>query len=86
MYKRIFITFLIFFAPIALVEQHKNTESSKLAMKKFNMIEKTNLYFVDSIFEANKENSIEIRNCWEEGDLPSQKRYCSSSDNFINNL
>lgn len=38
------------------------------------------------LFEADQENSIEIKNYWEEGDLLSQKRYCSSNEKFFHNF
>ena len=45
----------------------------------------SNLHLIDSLFEANERNSIAKKNCWEEGDILSQKRYCSySKKNFHN--
>ena len=86
MFKKIIITLLIFFAPIAVIENHKKEKSSQIHIKNSDMIKKNNLKLVESLFDANEENSIEIKNCWEEGDLESQKRYCSSNDNFFQNF
>tara|TARA_Y100001968_G_C19362319_1_gene720490 strand:+ start:160 stop:351 length:192 start_codon:yes stop_codon:yes gene_type:complete len=44
-----------------------------------------NYHLMDKLFEANEENSIEIKKCWEVGDLLSQKRYCSSSEKYFHN-
>ena len=50
------------------------------------MIDKNNLDQINNLFEANEEKSIEIKNCWEEGDLLSQKRYCSSNEKYFHNF
>ena len=47
------------------------------------MIKKNFLHGVDHLFEANEEKSIEIKNCWVEGDLASKKRYSSSEEKFF---
>ena len=47
------------------------------------MIEKINLKLINSLFETNEENIITINNCWEEGDLLSEKQYCFSRKNFF---
>ena len=85
MYKKIIFTLLFFLAPIAFVEQLKNDSSSQIINNKFNLIKKNNLHLKDNFFEDD-ENRIELKNCWEEGDLLSQKRYCSSNENFFQSL
>ena len=50
------------------------------------MIEKINLKLINSLFETNEENIITINNCWEEGDLLSEKQYCFSSKKFFHNF
>ena len=86
MYKKTILTFLLFLAPIALIEQLNKDSSSQIIRNKYNTIEKNNLYLIDRLFIDDKENSIEIKNCWEEGDLLSQKRYCSSNEKFFHNF
>ena len=81
-YKKTLFTLLLFFAPIAFFEQLEKDNSSQIINNKFDMIEKNNLYLTDSLFKNDK-NKIEIKNCWEEGDLLSQKRYCSSNEKFF---
>ena len=81
--RKIIITFLIFFAPITIIEQHKRENYSQLAIEKFNMNGKRNFHKLDRLFDTYKKNSIEIKGCWEKGDLASQKRYCSSAENFF---
>ena len=89
MYRKFIITFLILFTPIAFFEQHKNDKGSYLeidSIDKFNRIEKNNLKEVDFSFDANESNTVEIKNCWEEEDLASQKRYCLSSEKLFHNF
>ena len=66
MYKELIITFLIFLTPIAIVEQYRTN----------------NIHQVTYLIAANEEFSFEIKNCWEENNLASQKEYCSSDENF----
>ena len=84
MYKKTILTLLLFLAPIALIEQAKHDNSSQINSNKYVRINNDNYHLIDSLFEAN-ENSIEIKNCWEEGDLLSQKRYCSSNETYFHN-
>ena len=81
--RKIIITFLIFFAPIAFIEQHKTDNSSQLAIEKLNMNGKSNFHLSYRLFDINKKNSLEIQSCWEKGDLASQKRYCSTAENLL---
>ena len=83
MSREIIITFLIFFTPIAIIEQYKKDNFSELAIEQFNINRKSNFHLLDSLFDYNKKNSIEIKNCRRKGDLTSQKRYCSSAENFL---
>ena len=86
MYKKTIFTLILFLVPISLIEQTKQNSPSEIISKEYEMIEKNNLHLIDTLFEANDANSIEIKNCWEEGDLLSQKRYCSSDDKYFNNF
>ena len=85
MYKKIIFTLLVFLAPIAFIEQTKNDGSSEIKSKKYVKISNMNHHLNERLFEANVENSIEIKNCWEEGDLLSQKRYCLSNEKYFDN-
>ena len=85
MYKKTIFTLLLFLAPIAFIEQTKHDYFSQINSNKYVKIGNDNYQLIDSLFEANKENSIEIKNCWEEGDLLSQKRYCSSNEKYFHN-
>ena len=95
MYKKILITLLILFTPIAFIEQQKHDKASQLDNEKFNSLNVINTnnhplthllgeLIIADVFIANETNSIEIKYCWKEGDLASQKRYCSSTENFLN--
>ena len=85
MYKKTIFTLLLFLAPIAFIEQAKHDSSSQVNSNKNVKIDNDNYHLVDRLFEANEENSIELKNCWEEGDLLSQKRYCSSNEEYFDN-
>jgi len=85
MYKKTIFTLLLFLAPIAFIEGTKHDHSSQINSNKYIMIGNDNYYLIDRLFEANEENSVEITNCWEEGDLISQKRYCSSNEKYFHN-
>ena len=85
MYKKTIFTLLLFLAPIAFIEQAKHDSSSQVNSNKNVKIDNDNYHLVDRLFEANEENSIELKNCWEEGDLLSQKRYCSSKEEYFDN-
>ena len=78
MYKKTIFTILIFIVPIGLIENHINEKYPIEKTKKLDILNQNNRVFVDDLFAANEQKSIEIKNCWEEGDLASQKRYCSS--------
>ena len=86
MYKKIIFTLLIFLAPIGFIEQNKHNSSSQIISNDYVSIGNINHHLIDRLFEANEENSIELKNCWEEGDLLSQKRYCSSNEKYFHNF
>ena len=86
MYKKTLFTLLLFLAPIALIEQNKQDSSSQIISNEYFRIGNNDSLLIDNLFEANEENSIEIKNCWEEGDLLSQKRYCSSNEKSFHNF
>ena len=85
MYKKTIFTLLLFLAPIAFFEQTKHNSFSQILSNEYVRIGNINHHLIDKLFEANAENSIEIKNCWEEGDLLSQKRYCSSNETYFYN-
>ena len=85
MYKKSLFTLLIFFAPIAFIAQLDKDSKSQIINNKYEMIKKNNLNLTDTLFE-NDENIILIKDCWEKGDLLSQKRYCSSNEKFFHNF
>ena len=76
MYKKIIITFLIFFAPFAIIEQYQKDKSSKLDIEKLNMNKKNNFHSAENLIKANEENGMKIKHYWEEDDFASQKLYC----------
>ena len=86
MYKKIIFTLLLFLAPIGFIEQSKHNSSSQIISDEYFRIGSINHHLVDRLFETNEENSIEIKNCWEEGDLLSQKRYCSNNKKYFHNF
>ena len=86
MYKKTIFASFLFLAPIAFIEQTKNDSSSQIISNEYVRIGNINHHLIDRLFEADEENSIEIKNCWEEGDLLSQKRYCSSSEKYFHNF
>ena len=83
MYKKTIFTMLLFLAPIAFIEQNKYDGSSKVNSNNYVKIGNNNHHLIDRLFKGNEENSIEIKSCWEEGDLLSQKRYCSSNEKYF---
>ena len=85
MYKKIIFTLLLFLTPIAFIEHLKKDSSSQIINRKYDFIGKNKLHLTNSLFEDN-ENRTEINNCWEEGDLLSQKRYCLSNENVFNDF
>ena len=86
MYKKTIFTFLLFLTSIAFLEASKKNSSSQIISNKYDMIENNKFHLIENLFEADPKNSIEIKNCWEEGDLLSQKRYCSSNEKFFHNF
>ena len=88
MTKNIILTTFIFFIPIAFLE-HKTPQSLSLLRNKniHNVNEiKKNYSQPATSFSSSKQNIIEIKSCWEKGDLASQKRYCSSSQKTLEDL
>ena len=86
MYKKTIFTLLLFLAPIALIETTKHESSFQIHSNEYVKIGNNNYHLYDRLFEANGEKSIEIKNCWEKGDLLSQKRYCSSNEKYFHNF
>ena len=86
MYKKTIFTLLLFLIPIAFMEQTKHDNSSQINSNKYFKVGNDNYHLTENLFEANEKNSIEIKNCWEEGDLLSQKRYCSSNEKYFHNF
>ena len=86
MYKKTIFTLFIFLAPMAFIAQTKNDSSSQIISNEYIRVGNINHHLIDRLFEADEKNSIEIKNCWEEGDLLSQKRYCSSSEKYLHNF
>ncbi len=94
MHKKILIMLLIVFTPIAFFEQQKHNKASEIDNEKFhslNLMDKNNhqitnrlgILIIADLFDANKKNRVEIKSCWEQGDLVSQKRYCSSTAKLL---
>ena len=94
MYKKILITLVILCTPIAYFEQKKHNKASQLDNEKFNSLNVsdinnhplTNLLgelIITNVFNPNETNSIDIKYCWKEGNLESQKRYCSSTEDLL---
>ena len=83
MHKKTIFTLLLFLAPIAFFDQPKQNSSSLIINNKNDIVERNNLQLINSLFKANEENSIEIKDCWEKGDLLSQKKYCSSNVKYF---
>ena len=89
MYKKIIITFLIIFIPIAFIEQEKNDTTFKLDNKKFvrmDFFEKNYQKSINQNLQVNKKNSIGIENCWKNGILLFQKQYCYEKNNQLDNI
>ena len=85
MHKKTIFTLLLFLTQLAFIEQIKDNNFSQINSNKYVKNGNDNYQLIDSLFEANAENIIEIKNCWEEGDLLSQKRYCSSYETYFLN-
>ena len=83
MYKKTIFTLLFFLAPIAFMEKTKHDGSSQIISNEYVKIGNVNNHLIYKLFESDEENSIEIKNCLEEGDLLSQKRYCSSNEKYF---
>ena len=80
MNKKSILRSLLFFLPLAFLEQTKPEASSLGRNKSVNAFDLTNTNQSQSIIKfSSPENNVEIKSCWESGDLASQKRYCSSS-------
>mgnify|MGYP005661282649 FL=1 len=81
MKKKTILTTLLFCLPLAFLEQTKPEVSPLVRNKNINAFDLTNTNQSPSIikFSSSGINNVEIKSCWEKGDLASQKRYCSSS-------
>ena len=81
MKKKTILTTLLFCLPLAFLEQTKPEVSPLVRNKSINTLDLTNINQPLSIikFSSSGINNVEIKSCWEKGDLASQKRYCSSS-------
>ena len=70
-------------APIAFIEQTKYDGSSQVNSNKYVKIGNDNYHLIDTLFEGNEENSIEIKSCWEEGDLLSRNDIAHLTKNIF---
>ena len=88
MKKKTILTTLLFCLPLAFLEQTKPEVSSLVSNKSINAFDLTDTNQSPSIikFSSSGINSVEIKSCWEKGDLASQKRYCSSSITNLENF
>tara|TARA_B100001063_G_scaffold119323_1_gene111468 strand:- start:477 stop:740 length:264 start_codon:yes stop_codon:yes gene_type:complete len=87
MNKKTILTTLLFFLPLAFLEQTKPEASSIARNKSVNAFDLTNTNQSPLIIKfSSSENNVEIKSCWEKGDLASQKRYCSSSMRNLENF
>ena len=88
MNKKTVLTTLLFFLPLAFLEQTKPEVSPLERNKSINTFDLTNTNQSPSIikFSSSGINNVEIKSCWEKGDLASQKRYCSSSMTNLENF
>ena len=84
-YKKTIFNLLLFVDPVTFIEQHKKDISYQIINSKYDSIKKNNLYLIDNLCKDN-EKRIEIKNCWEEGDLLSKKRYSLSKENFFHDF
>jgi len=80
MYTKTILTTLMFCITLAFVKQKKHEALSLLRNRTINTIDLINKNESQSIknLSPSGKNIIEIKSCWEEGDLASQYRYCSS--------
>ena len=87
MRRKILITLLFIFVPIAFIEQPKSNSSVKCNDTNNRIglfLTDTSGYKSTNNLLACKESDIVlIKNCWEEGDLESQKRYCFSKQSGL---
>ena len=81
MNKKTILTTLVFCLPLAFLEQTKPEALSLVRNKSINAFDlaNTNQSPLIKTFSSSEINHVEIKSCWEKGDLASQKRYCSSS-------
>ena len=70
---------------MAFLAKTKNNSSSQIISNEYVRIGNNN-HPIDKFFETNEEDSIEIKDCWEEGDLLSQKRYCLSNGEYFHSF
>ena len=58
MCKKTIFTLLLFLARIGIIEQNKKDRSPLIINYEYDMIKKSNLHLVESLFEANEEKRI----------------------------
>ena len=79
MRRKLLITIIIIFGPIAFLE-HPSSNSSVKCQNKNNIglfLPETSGYkTINSLLDCTKNSSVLVNDCWEDGDLASQMRYC----------
>ena len=81
MHKKLFLTIFLLFAPIAFLDQ--TNSNSQISCKSKNNI---GLFLTDTagykpineLLNCSEKQTLLIKDCWQEGDLASQKKYCNS--------
>ena len=58
MNRKIIITFLIFFAPVAFIEHHKESKSSEINLEYLYNAEGNKFYLAEHLFDAKNEQKI----------------------------
>ncbi len=86
MRRRLLITMIIIFGPIAFLEHPSSNSSMKCQNKEnigFFLPETSGYKAINSLLDCTKESAVKVNDCWEKGDLSSQMRFCLSDKSPI---
>ena len=81
MHKLLLTTIIILFGQIIFLEKanSKNEINCNINNKLFHS--ETKIYDpLNNLLNCTESKTVLVKNCWEEGDLASQKRYCFSKE------
>tara|TARA_Y100001933_G_scaffold245889_1_gene277114 strand:- start:12 stop:272 length:261 start_codon:yes stop_codon:yes gene_type:complete len=83
MRNKLLLIFIFIFGPISLLQQPSSRSSINCKVKNnlgLFLTDTSGYKSINELFNCSEKQAIMIKDCWQKGDLASQKRYCNSKE------